>query len=145
MAHNPLLLLPGELGEHREGDHLGGGLLGDRQVTRTEAQRLVGLREVKRDRVVDARSDAGGGQILLESVTVRDPHHVEMVDRSRPRRLIGKGEGSVGTGEELVVAACPLPALLVPHRQITKLHLQDTRLDGIEPAIVPLNVVVVLP
>src|SRR2546425_12259912 len=116
------LLLRRELGEHGKRKHLGGCLLGDREVTRTEAQSLIGLREVKRDWVVDARSDACGGQVLLEGVPVRDPHHVEMVDRTRPGRYVWEDDCPVGVGEEVVIAACPLPALLVPLRQMTKLH-----------------------
>src|SRR5436190_2127042 len=65
-GHHPLPLLKGEAGEHRERKHLGGCQLGDREVTGAEAQSLIGSREVKRDRVVDARSDACGGQVLLE-------------------------------------------------------------------------------
>src|SRR2546426_5664124 len=61
-----VLLLSGEFGEHRERKHLGGCVLGDREVTRTEAQSLIGLREVKWDRVVNARSDACDGQVLLK-------------------------------------------------------------------------------
>src|SRR2546422_11353262 len=82
---------------------------------------------------------------LFRSLPVRDAHHVEMVDRSRPGRHVWKDDRPLGVGEELVVAACPLPALLVPLRQMTKLHPQDTCLDGIEPAVVPLGVVEVLP
>src|SRR5438093_300165 len=37
------------------------------------------------------------------------------------------------------------PALVVPLRQRTGLHPQDTGLDGVEPAVVPLDVVKVLP
>src|SRR5205807_6598182 len=98
------LLLRGELREHRERKHLGGGLLGDREVTRTEAQSLIGLREVKRDRVVDARADACGRQVLLEGLTVRNPDHIEMVDRSRPERHVWKHDRPLSIGEELVVA-----------------------------------------
>src|SRR2546422_11337903 len=96
------LLLRRELGEHGKRKHLGGGLLSDREVTRTEAQSLIGLREVKRDRVVDARSDASGGQVLLEKLPVRNLHHVEMVDRSRPERHVGKDDRPLGVGEKLV-------------------------------------------
>src|SRR2546425_1949278 len=138
-GNDPLLLLKREAGEHRERKHLGRCLLGDWEVTPTEAETLVGLREVKRDRVVDARSDACGGQVLLEGLPIRDPHHIEMVDRSRPGRDVWKDDHPFGVGEEFVVAACPLPALLVPLREMTKLHPQDARLDGVEPAIVPLD------
>src|SRR5438309_3276972 len=41
------LLLKREPGEHREREHMGRGLLGDGEVTPTEAESLVGLREVK--------------------------------------------------------------------------------------------------
>src|SRR2546422_7214180 len=62
---------------------------------------------------------------LFRSLPVRDAHHVEMVDRSRPGRHVWKDDRPLGVGEELVVAACPLPALLVPLRQMTKLHRSE--------------------
>src|SRR5207245_2880394 len=143
-SNDPLLLLKREAGEHRERKHLGRCLLGDWEVTPTEAESLVGLREVKRDRVVDARSDAGGGQVRLEELAVCDPHYIEMVDRSRPGWNVWKDDRPLGVGEEPVVGACQLPALLVPFREVTKLHPQETRLDGVEPAVVSLHVVEVL-
>src|SRR5207249_10343500 len=96
------------------------------------------------DRVVDPCCDACGGQVLLEPLTLRNPHYVEMVDRPRPRRYVRKDDRPLGVGEELVVAACTLPALLVPLRQMVKLHPQDASLDGVEPAVVPLDVVMIL-
>src|SRR2546422_5329603 len=108
------LLLRRELGEHGKRKHLGGCLLGDREVTRTEAQRLIRLREVKRDRVVDARSNACGGEVLLEPLPILDPHHIEVEDRSRPERHVWQNDRRLGVGEELVVPARPLPPLLVP-------------------------------
>src|SRR5207245_4076803 len=97
------------------------------------------------DRVVDARSDACGGQVLLEGLPVSDPYHIEVVDRSRPKRHVWKDDRPLGVSKELAVPACTLPAMFVPYRQMTKLHPQDTRLDGVESAVVPLEVVEVLP
>src|SRR5437867_554620 len=139
------LLLRREVGEHRERKHLGGGLLGDREVTAAEAQSLVRLGEMERGRVVDARCDACGGQVLLEPFPLRNRHYIAMVDRPRPRRHVRKDDRLLGVGEEPVVAACPLPAMFVPLRQMTKLHPQDASLDGVEPAVVPLDVVEVFP
>src|SRR5438309_6263540 len=96
------------------------------------------------DRVVDARSDACGGQVLLEPLPVGEPHDIEMADGARPRRHMRKGDRHPGVGEELVVGARPFSALLVPLRQVTKLHAQHTGLYGVEPAVVPLEVVEVL-
>src|SRR2546426_6452262 len=64
-----------------------------------------------------------------------------MVDRSGPGRDVGKDDRPVGVGEELVVAACSLSALLVPLRQMSKFRAQYTCLDGIESAVVPFDVV----
>src|SRR5947208_6314548 len=93
------------------------------------------------NRVVDARSDACGGQAHLELFPIRDPHHIEVVDRSRPDRDVWEDDRPLGIGEELVVVTCSLSPLLVPLRQMTKLHPQETRLDGVEPAVVALEVV----
>src|SRR4030095_4694355 len=60
-------------------------------------------------------------------------------------RHVRKDDLPVGVREELVVAAGSLSALLVPLRQMTELHSQDTRLDGVEPAVVPFDVVEVFP
>src|SRR5207244_13288011 len=73
-----------------------------------------------------------------------DPYDVKMVDRSRPARYVGKDDGRFGAPEQLVVAVCPLSALLVALRQMRKLDAQDTCLDGVEPSVVPLDVVEVL-
>src|SRR6266513_3502953 len=97
------LLLVGELGKHRERKHLGGCLLGNREIARTEAERIIGLREMKRDRVVDARSDARGSQILLKLLPVSDPNNVEVVNRSRPRGHVRQGDRAFGAAEELVI------------------------------------------
>src|SRR5713101_5398526 len=68
-----------------------------------------------------------------------------MVDRPRPRGHAREDDRAAGVGEELVVVACALPALLVPLRQMTKLHEQEPRLDGVEAAVVPFEIVEVLP
>ena len=97
-------------------------MLCDWKVARREAQRLIGLGEVNRDRIVDAGCDACGGQGLLDGFPLRDPHHVEMVDWSRPEWHVRAHDRFSGVGEELTVLARPLPPLLVPLRQMTKLH-----------------------
>src|SRR2546426_6407018 len=84
LSNHSFLLLVGELGEHRERKHLGGSLFGDREVTRTENQSVVGLREVKRDRVVNTRANAGGRERVLDTLSVRNPYHIEVIDRSGP-------------------------------------------------------------
>src|SRR3989442_484606 len=142
---NPALLLRGEPGEHRERKHLGGCLLGNWEIDRTEAKDLIGLREMERDRVVDARSDACSGQILLELFSAHDSNNIEMVDRSRPRRHVRSGDRSFSLAEQFIITACSVSALLIPLTQMAKLHTQEARLDGVEPAIIPLDVVKVLP
>ena len=52
-----------------------------------------------------------------------------------------KNHGYIGVCEGLVVPACTLPAMFVPFRQMTQFHAQDACLDGIESAVVPLDVV----
>src|SRR3989442_12565701 len=52
-----------------------------------------------------------------------------------------KNHGYIGVCEGLVVPACTLPAMFVPFRQMTKLRAQYACLDGIESAVVPLDVV----
>src|SRR5437667_10736715 len=91
------------------------------------------------NRVVDARSDACGGQAHLELFPIRDPHHIAVVDRSRPDRDVWEDDRPLGICEELVVVTCSLSPLLVPLRQMTKLHPQETRLDGVEPAVAALG------
>src|SRR5439155_18253994 len=56
-----------------------------------------------------------------------------------------KNHGRVGGSEGLVVPARTLPPMAVPFRQMAKLRTQYTRLDSVEPAVVPLDVVEVFP
>src|SRR3989442_3041701 len=91
--------------------------------------------------VVDPISEARGGRFFRDPLATRDPHDIKGVARSRPERNVWEDDDHLGVGEELVVTARPLPPLLVPLRQMAKLHPQDTCLDGVEPAVVPLGVV----
>src|SRR5688572_10392571 len=70
-----------ELGKHRERKDFGGGVLGDREIARPEEQTLISLGEMERDWVMDAGADSRPGQLLLNAVPIRHPHHVEVVDR----------------------------------------------------------------
>jgi hypothetical protein len=93
---------------------------------------------------VDAGADAGRREVFLEPLAVRDPHRVEVVDRPRPGRHVGNDDRSCGVGEELIVSQGELPPLLVPLCQVAKLHAQEPRLDGVEPAVVALEIVEIL-
>src|SRR5439155_575449 len=117
--HAPLLLR-GELRIHREREHLGGDPLGDREVTAAEAERLVGLLEMERDGVVDARAETDGSEVLLQPLSIRDPHDVEVIDWSRPDGDVWADDRPFGIGEELVVVTCALSTLVGPLRQMTK-------------------------
>jgi hypothetical protein len=74
----------GELGKQWKREHLGGCLLGYREVARSETQTLIGPRKMKWKRVVDTRSDTCGGQVLLELFSVLNSNHIEMINGPRP-------------------------------------------------------------
>ena len=110
----------------------------------TVGQTPVRRRKMERDRVMDARPDPSGGQALLERLPLRDTHHVEMPYGSRPARNARDHAFVAGAGKQGTVGVRHLAALVVPLCQVPKLDAQHTGLDRIEPAVEPLDVVVVL-
>jgi hypothetical protein len=114
---DPLLLLRGQLREHGHGDNLGSNSLGNGEVAGFVAEGGVGRLQVQRDRVVDAGSDAGGVEVADEAV-----------DASEQPAVLG------GT----------LAALGVPAVEVAQFDAQNRSLDGIQPAVVALDLVVVL-
>src|ERR1700730_17128953 len=53
-------------------------------------------------------------------------------------------DDTFGASKELVVALGGLAALSIPHSQSPKFNRENTRLDGVEPPIVALQIMVVL-
>ena len=57
------------------------------------------------------RIDAGLVQTFLALSPIVHPQYIQMVDRTRPLRLMGKRHTSRRTGKECVVAMGYIPAL----------------------------------
>src|SRR2546422_1023427 len=100
---------------------------------------------MKRVRVVDSRSNARFSKVGLEFVAVLDADHVEVVNGFSPDRFVGQANWAAQRSEEFVVAPGHFTTFSVPLPQVLKLRAQDSRLDGIEPGVVPLDLVEILP
>src|SRR5262249_21325624 len=109
-----------------------------------KAEAVVGREEMQRGRVMDARADPRGSQLLLDTVAVRNAHDIEVIDRPRPGWLEGQSQDPGDTTQELGVGARVLAPKLVPAREMAELHRENPRLDGVESAVVALELVGVL-
>src|SRR5687768_1034833 len=68
-----------------------------------------------------------------------------MVDGPGPRGDARCAHPDLGVAQQLVVMARAVPALFGPEAEPPQLHAEDPRLDRVEPAVVPLHLVDVLP
>ena len=72
-GHNAILLARSEVREHGKRQHLRYSFLRHREITNTETKSFVGLREVKRDRIVNPCTNAGLFQMFLELCSIGNP------------------------------------------------------------------------
>src|SRR4051794_39848493 len=129
-----ILHLLGEVGMHRQADHLGGEALGDGQSVAGARIMLVGGLAVERLRVVDRGRDAGALEGGLERVTVvtRDPDRVLGPHRGRALRHL-RHDGHLA--QKIVVAPGDALARLDLVAKDLELLDQHRGLDGVEPAV----------
>ncbi len=78
------LLVDLQLGVYRQGENLCCGPFRDREIPFLVSEVLIGLLQMKRDRVVNTRANACGRELVLDTLSVRNPYHIEVVDRSGP-------------------------------------------------------------
>ena len=98
---------------------------------------------MKRHGIVNSRLDLCLGKVFLKPLAILQSDHIQVVDRARPIRLV-RSDNTVNRGEHLVVSLRGLPALAIPVRQVAQLDTQHSGLDGIEPTIVPFEIMVIL-
>src|SRR4051812_1308219 len=78
-----------------------------------------------------------------ESITIAHADDVQVIDALRIRRLKRENQVSTRIRKQFVIESGLGPALLVPLLQLHQFNLQQTGLDRIEPAIIPLDLVIV--
>ncbi len=96
------------------------------------------------NRVVDARADASFGKSCLQRFAIRYSHHVEVIHSLRPSRFRGDNDKILRLREKFVIAVSEGSARFIPPGKVLELHGQPAGLDGIEPAIIALHVVIIL-
>src|SRR5262249_13624579 len=117
--------------------------LGDRQRADPEAPLLVAPLQVERQRIVQSRCNALRLQVSGESVSIPEAHHIEVIDR--PASFCFERSGDVwNIGQQFVVARRGRATLRVPGLEVWQLRPQKGRLNGVQPPVVALEVVVIL-
>src|SRR2546427_3230448 len=130
-----VLIPEAQTGEHRQREDLVRGFLRRRKISPLPAQQGVRGLEVNRNGIMNARADAGFGQVLLQLIAVWCTNDVEVVHRFGPGRLIRDRDPSGRRREQFIVTFGALAALFVPACQMLELDTQNPRLDGVEPGI----------
>src|SRR5437667_11444050 len=133
---HPLLLLGGDLGEEREGEHLVRGRLRRREVPALVAEVAEGALEMDRHRVVHAGADTCGVEAPENGVAPGYPDYIEMPDRLVAGKHGGPRHARI-PGEQLVVASSGRAPRRIPLRQVGQLRVQDDRLECVQPRVEP--------
>jgi hypothetical protein len=89
--HAPDLVRP-KLRIHREGQNFGSNPLADRKTSRRILKMAIGFLEMKRNRIVDTRSDSRLGEMFLNGVAVMDANHVQVVHSTHGIRTKGSDD-----------------------------------------------------
>ncbi len=78
-----------QIRKHRQGHNCAGRAFGDWKITLGVVQHAIGFLQVQRNRIVNAGADALVFQICHQPFAIIDTHHVKVVDRAGPGRLVG--------------------------------------------------------
>src|ERR1700730_11192732 len=138
-----LALVRTKLRIHWQRQDFGGNPLADRKTSQRILKMAIGFLEVKWNRIVDASSDSRLGQMLLNSITVMNTNHVQVVDRAHGLRAKGSDDTVQGC-KGLVIALRGLLPLAVPIRETPKFGCEKTSLQGIEPPVVTFDLMIIL-
>src|SRR5438128_6856802 len=95
-----------ELREHWQRDDLLCHSLGHREIALLVTDMGVGLLQVQRNWIVDARADARFRQAGLQRVAVLHPYNIEMINPACPVSFARKHDRFVQFAEKLMVALC---------------------------------------
>ena len=98
---------------------------------------------MQRDGIVDPRANPRRFQMMLQLLAVGDPNHKQVVHRFRPTRL-ERQRDTIALPQQLAVAFPILPPLFIPFREVLQFHAQKTGLHRVQPAVVTLDIVVIL-
>src|ERR1700722_10243797 len=94
--------------------------------------------------IMNPSSDVRLAKVLLKPLAVLNAHRVDMVYRLAPRGLVRQSKVPGCRRKQGFIPAGVFPALFVPLREAPELHLQYARLNGVQPPVVSLSVVIVL-
>src|SRR5579885_367289 len=98
---------------------------------------------MKGDGIVNSSADAGGGKVHLKRVAVLHLNNVEVKDMAGGFARVRECDSGC-RAKEPVVGACSVVAKTVPFGEIPKLGGKDSCLEGVEPAVVAFDGVVIL-
>src|SRR5215472_6138325 len=96
------------------------------------------------DRIVNPSSDTYCAKMRLQCLALCHANHIQMVDALRPCGFLRNDDLAAYVGKKLMIAMGQIPARIVPFRQMSQFYREPSRLNGIEPPVVTLDVVVIL-
>ena len=138
------LLIGTQIGEHGQRNDLRRHRFRDREVSRFVSQRLIRILEMKRHRIVDSRADVHLPQMFHQTGAVLHTDHVQVINAGRPFRFERRKIGGIGIDEKVLITCGGGAAVLIPVRQTTEFDLQESGLNGVQPAIEAFDLVVIL-
>src|ERR1035437_6026133 len=110
----PVLLLSRETGEHWQGKDLGSDSFCHWVVPFGEFSIAIRLLQVKRNGIMNPRSDAVCRQTAPESFAVVGSYDIEVIHRSRVRSFVGHSYQATAFREQLLISLGMAPAFRVP-------------------------------
>ena len=123
--------------------NLGRHHLAHREVSHFVPQVFVRLLQMQRHRIMDPRADIRFRQMLNRALAVRHPRDIQMVDTLGPVGLVGRQARRLLLREQIAVTLRNLRRLAFqsPGGRVSRAGF---RLYGIQPAVIPFDVVIVL-
>src|ERR1039458_8917632 len=91
---------------------------------------------MQRNRIVNAGANAGFFEMVHQAFAIGSADNIEVIDRSRARRLVGCEHGGVCGFKQLLILRRTFAALGVPLWQMSQLHVQETGLNCVQASVV---------
>src|ERR1700683_4708161 len=107
-----LLLRHLQAGKHRKRENLICRCFRLGEISALPPERAVGVQQVKRNRIVNARADPCTAQALLQALAVVRANYVQMIDALGPGRLGRQGDAVSHRPQQVAIDPCALAALL---------------------------------
>src|SRR5260370_2191918 len=116
---------------------------GNGEISLSVTKVRVGLLKMKGKGIVNPSVDLCLGKVFLNSLAISYADYIKAVNRARPTRL-GWSDNTANGRKHFMISLCGLSPFAIPFREVTKLHGQDSCLDGIESAVIPFDIVEIL-